>query len=342
MAVTASLAAACADVPRLATTSVGGQSTPRGNDDLGALVPAGTETVLEIDLAALRASPWSRGIFASASADERARHAERRGFDEMMDVDKAVFAGGSRDPASLTLAQGRFERDRVARAFADDLRASDGEPAASSVESSWRGVSVWHDGGGGRAIAFLTPQTLLSGPLAAVRGAIDCALGAAPDACAERGLADARSALEGGPAARPALRLAAIVTEGLRARVRGELWAEGSGDALRAVQRVGARLDVGSGLDVDVVAWLDSARDADLLAASLAALIRDLKARRALNAFGLAPFLDFRVAARGPRVLGGLHIDEDRREDLAAKLGAVAQAIAAHKGGGGAGSEEER
>ena len=293
------------------------------DSELVGLIPTGTETLFELDMAALRGSPWARPILDASSPEERARKLAARGFDELEDVDRAAFGGVARpgvEAATLAAVQGRFDQARAIAAF----RAT--APGATTV--SWRGVSLWQDGD--RAIGFLTPRTFLSGPPAAVRAAIDCAFGVVPDVRADAELGQLRRALDG-TGSRATLRFAAIVTDELRAQIRQQL------DAPESLRRIGARLDLGSALDLDVVGILDTPRDAAALAGVLASMIRDLRARPELQAFGLAGFLDTaRLAAQGSRVVGGLHLSAERLPDLTEKLAAVAQII------GGAASPRPR
>ena len=286
--------------------------------DLLGVVPAGTETVIEVDVAQLRASDWSRRLVAIPD-DERAAKAAAQGFDEIADVDRAVFAvseaaGG---PTTLLVVQGRFDAGRLARA-AGGGTAGDGGSNAASVASSWRGSRIWTKGD--QATALLTARTLIRGESISVRAAIDCAWGLAPDV---RGTGVGEQDRELSAAGeRPAVVAAAMVTEAMRKRVEGQV------ELPAGLERAGARLDLGAALEVELVGRLATPREAAATAHNLEAPVRALRARRALAIFGLTPFLDrLTVATQGRQVRARLTLPEDRREDLADKLAFVLDAI---------------
>jgi hypothetical protein len=273
-------------------------------------VPDGAKTLLEVDVAALRASPWSRRLVARAD-DERAARAGEQGFDEIEDVDRALFAisEGTAGPATLLVAQGRFARARLAAAL-----------GAGWVAASWRGSPLWERHA--EALALLTPRTLLRGDRGAVRAAIDCAWGLAADA-RRSPIGELRRELSAG-GQRGAVIAASEVTEAMRARVADEF-------ALPAgLERVGARLDLGGALRLDLFGQLATPREAVETARNLQLTVRDLRARRALAAFGITPFLSaIAIAPQGRRVRLQLNLPEEQREDLAARLAAIVEAIRA-------------
>ncbi len=288
------------------------------DDDLVAVVPADAEALLFVDLAQLRASRWTREALAVPRKSDVAP-----GLGELEPADRLVVArlASTGESASLTVAQGRFERDRVVTAFR--------RGRARAVVSDFRGCDVWADGN--EALAFLTARTLLSGPVAAVRGAVDASFGRAPSARGQRWLADVESALtqERGAAARSAARpsavnLAAVVTEPMRARLRQEL-AESQG-----LERLGVRVNLGETLDVEAVGVARSRKDAANLAARIDGEMRGLRGRISLAALGLGPVLDgARVTARGPVVRGTLRLNETQRETIAQRLALLAKILAA-------------
>jgi len=117
---------------------------------------------------------------------------------------------------------------------------------------------------------------------------------------------------------------ASVVTQAMRRRVADDV-------ALPpALERAGARLDLGGALNLDVVGVLATPRDAEDTAHNLAITLRDLRARRALAVFGITPFLaGVTIAPQGPRVRVHLTLPEDQRDDLAARLALVLDAIRA-------------
>ncbi|MEA2701083.1 MAG: hypothetical protein QOI66_5354 [Myxococcales bacterium] len=315
LASVASLAVGCATA---GDASTGGAAGPGGarnapdDRDLVGVVPAGPETVLEIDLGQLRDSPWSRGLLQARSEDERQARRLALGYDELVDVDRMVFAvtedaGG---PLVLTISQGRFTADAVGRGFAGAHPGATADP--------WRGSPLWR--AGQEATALVTPRTLVSGRLDSVRGAIDCAFGLAPDARGG-GLGPVRRAMEperGGPA----LVAAVAVTEAMRQRVGGEF------QLPDGLHHAGARLDLGAALDVSLLALHDRPEQAAAAARLAQQFLVDLRGRTLLRVFGLGPLLDgASFHAEGTRLRGQLHIPESERADLAQKITLILETL---------------
>jgi len=312
------LGAACAGPEGLAGGSgalgPGVRTAPDDSDLLG-VVPAGAETLIELDMVALRASPWARAAFDAMASGQQAEQTRERGFDELVDVDRAVFAGLPQPGgpmSTLVIAQGRFDAGRVVDAFRSR--------APAAVEDRWRDVSVWHEGE--RSVALLTSRTFLAGPLPVVRAAIDCAFGVAPDVRSDRELAEVRRLA--GHAHGGAVRAALVVSDEMRARIGNELGAP------TALRRVGARIALDDALVLQVVGMLDTDGEARGFAAGLAGLIRGAHGRPVLAFLGLASLLDSaQVAADGAHVRAELRIPGAQRADLAGRFAALAQMLAA-------------
>jgi hypothetical protein len=284
------------------------RSAPDDSDPAG-VIPAGPETILDLDVAQLRVSLWSRALLASAHDEERAEKAAAQGYDDIADVDRVLFAvsEGDGEPTTLMVARGRFDEARLAAAHADGWTAGE-----------WRGSRLWQQGE--HAVALVTAQTVVTGTPAAVRGAIDCAWGLAADVRAGA-IGPLRREIYA-PPARPAAAAIVTLTDATRKRV---------GDSVElpaGLQRVGVRLDLDRDLDVQMIALMDSPGDADTAARIIQAAVRDLRTRRALTAFGLtAIFDDVTVRTHGARLRGRLRLAEDRREELAERIAAVIEAI---------------
>jgi hypothetical protein len=309
------LPVACAttgEVDGAAGAAAGGGASPRSapdDSDLFGVVPAGPETLIDLDMAQLRASPWSRALVDSVPAEERAAKAAARGFDDVDDVDRAVFAvsEGEAGPTTLMVARGRFDAARIDRATGGAWTAR-----------SWRGSRLWEQGGS--AVALLTERTYLSGSAEAVREAIDCAWGLTPDVRRAE-LMDLEAALDI-PHGHPALTALVTISQTMQRRIGGEI------ELPPGLQRVGVRLDLERALDLGLVASLATEREAQAAEHSLNATLADLRSRKALNVFGLAAiFRSAAVRAEGARVRGRLHLPEDQREDLAAKITFVLETI---------------
>ena len=126
------LLGACAE----STAAPGAASVPRpvlDEDDLWAMIPAEADLVLWVDMAKLRASPWTRESFTKVAGDASAAES---GFDQIRDLDRMVFAKvpSLRDGASVLVAQGKIDRDRMAKAFA--------RAGGANEKSVYRGAEV--------------------------------------------------------------------------------------------------------------------------------------------------------------------------------------------------------
>jgi hypothetical protein len=287
--------------------------TAPDDGDLWNLAPAGATSIADVDMAALSRSPWSSSLVKGGLAEDREARQQTFGYDVFADVDRLLVA--ATEPAdaggALTVARGRFDAGRVESSF---LAATPG-----AVAARWRESPLWE--GGGRAVALVTPRTLVQGSPEAVRGAIDAAWGAAPDA---RGgpLGELRRELD---AERPgaAVVLALVVSDEVRTRAAGFVELP---DGLR---RLGARLDLGPDLDLEVRALLENGPQAADAAELWGASLRELRGQRLLRALGLAPLVEgATLKAGGSRVYGHLHIPEDRRDILSERLLLVLRTLA--------------
>jgi hypothetical protein len=299
--------AACATPDLPAKPPVVGREAPE-DGDLLAVVPGEAEVVVVLDVAALRASPWTRPVIAAA-AEEPGR---RRGFDAVTDVDRLILARLPTDVRgiSLSVARGRFDRARVRDSF--------GQGRAVST-NNFRGCTVWSVGD--QATAFLTDRTLLSGALPSVRAAIDAAYGRGRDLRGEAWVDELRARF-GNKLPPPAVELAMRMSDPIRELLRDELPEAGG------LERVGARLELGQGLDLAVVGSTADRHQAAALIASLGVSLRELRARPSLVALGLAPVLAaVQLAVQGPRVAAELRLRERDRDELARRLSAVARLL---------------
>jgi hypothetical protein len=308
------LALGCAEVPQAGAPSVAGPRAAADDGDLWNLAPEAADTVAEVDLAALRASPWTRALTQSALSGQLEQSRRTLGYDPFTDGDRLVVAavdvGGV--PHDLTAVRGRFDPSRLAAAF----KASNPQAA----ETRWRDSPIWE--ASGRAIALVTPRTVVSGGPADVRGAIDAAWGIVPDAKAgplgelRRSMAADRD----GPAAFVAVNL----NDALRARAAGFL------SLPAGMRRFAARLDLGEDLNLDFTGVADSQADAAAAASGLSGAARAYAQGTMIRLLGLSPILNaLTVGAEGSRVHGHLQIPVEQRERLAEKILAVLQMVAA-------------
>jgi hypothetical protein len=294
-----------------------GRSPPRQRDrpddsDLAALIPAGVETVIQIDIARLRASPWTGGAFVIDDTDAGARQARARkvtalGYDDLADVDRTVYAvtaAGAAAP-TLVLTQGRLDRARVEEAFGARWKAAAASP--------WRGVSVLSSGE--NAIALPTARTLISGPPAAVRLAVDRALGLGDGIDADPALGPVRRALVGpGLPGVPALLAASAVGPSMRARAAEAFTLP------RELRQLGVRVDLGETLDVEALAVLDDRAAAEVLARRLRAALGAPAVRFGLGAMGLGAIARASIAAVGAEVRLRASVPAAERPEVSAAI----------------------
>lgn len=308
--------AGCADVPP-PPAQPAAAAAPEGADDgdLWNLAPADAESIAEIDVAALGRSPWSNALVTGGFAEDREQRLRELGYDVFGDVERLLLAGvasavapeaaASGGPSSLTVARGRFDAAKVSAAFTASV------PGVHA--GRWRDSPLWESESAGKALALVTPRTLVQGTPAAVRGAIDAAWRVVPDA---RGgaLGEIRRALDAdrSPAA---VTLVVAVSDDVRARAAGFL------EMPPGLRRVGVRLDLGHDLDLEMSAFLDGPRDAQGAADTWRGALREAARQPMLRMLGLAPLVDgASVRAVGSRVQGRLHVGEEHRAELADRL----------------------
>ena len=311
-AVVALVAAGCAETSTGAVRARGPRTGP-DDGDLWNLVPNDTDALADVDLAALRTSPWSRSLMEGSLDAEREERRRRFGYDVFTEAERMLVVSTETTgaPATLTIARGRFDTGHVGGAF---LGAT---PGASATQ--WRNSPLWE--GEGRAIAMVTPRTLAQGDGPRVRAAVDAAWGMIPDA-GSGPLGELRRTLEADKSP-PAVALAISVTDGMRARAQGVLAVP---DGLR---RIGARLDLGDDLDFDALALFDGGGQAARAATLWTDMARVYARQRMVALLGLSPLLDgLTVAAEGSRVHVHLHIPANKREGLADKILAILQLLA--------------
>lgn len=300
----------------------GGAPRPRGpragadDNDLWNLVPGDSDAVVDVDLAALRASPWSSALMQGDLDGDRDERRRRFGYDVFTEAERMVVAGTevTGGPNALTIARGRFDAARVGSAFVAS--------APGVAATQWRQSPLWE--AQGRAVALVTPRTIVHGDSQRVRAAVDAAWGVVADAGAGP-LGALRRTLDADRNP-PAVTFAVTVTDGMRARAAGVL------SVPDGLLRIGARLNLGQDLDLDGLALFDSRGHAATAASVWRDAARTYAREQMVMLLGLAPVFDgLTVAAEGSRVHVRLHIGAERREGLAEKLLAVLQALAKNR-----------
>jgi hypothetical protein len=323
----------CADFMQQQSPSTpAAQSGPRSapdDSDLWNLAPASSDVLAEVDLAALRASPWSRSLTESGLSGQREEGRRLFGYDIFGESERllAVMTEAGGVPRTLTIVRGAFDPARVGAAF---IAATPGATEGRWRDSPlWEGKAVQDQQGGGEgvamAVALVTPRTLVQGEANQVRAAIDAAWGIVPDA-RTMPLGTLRRSLDAdrpdhtGPAAFVALN----VTDGMRARAAGVVELP-PGLALCA-----ARVDLGDDLNLDVVGVLDSPQSAAAAMIAGNVAVRQYAQNPMVRMLGFGPILQTVVlTAEGTRVHGHLRVPAEQREGLSDKLLAILQMVAA-------------
>jgi len=290
-----------------------GPRTSADDSDMWNVVPGDTDALADVDLAALRASPWSRSLMQGDLDGEREARRRRFGYDVFTEAERMLLSGNEStgEQNTLTIARGRFEIDRVAAAF------KGATPGATTT--GWGGSPLIE--GQGRAVTLITSRTIAHGDGPRVRAAVDAAWGVVPDA-GSGALGELRRALDADKNP-PAVTLVLSITDGMRARAAGVLVVP---DGLR---RLAARLDLGEDLNLEGLALFGSGGNAATAASIWSETARAYARERMIVLLGLRPVFDgLSVAAEGSRVHVRLHIPADKREGLADKLLALLQLLA--------------
>jgi hypothetical protein len=324
-ALAAMAATGCAEAPPPLPTSLGATPAARTAPDDGDawnLVPATATSLADVDLVALRASPWSRALVTGGFAEDRDERLRQLGYDVFNDADRVVVAAldVAGAPKQIVVVAGRFDAEKIARAFLSST------PGAAATR--WRDCRIWE--GGGRSLA-LVGRTLVQGAPDTVRAAVDAAWGIVPDA--RDGPLGTLARGEDAVARPAAITLAVIVTDDVRAR------ADGIVELPPGLSRLAARLDLGADLELDAQAILGDGAQATAAARAWSGAVRDLRQQRMLRVMGLGPVVDgVTLQAEGARVHGRLHVAADQREALSERLLFLLQTIAQAHGAPPAGT----
>jgi hypothetical protein len=309
------LAAGCAAFAPMPSASRAPARRPAAERDLLDLVPATAEALLWLDVSRLRASVWSRPVFAWAVERQRTASGRQgfRGFDEIADVDRWLFARTGAD--TIELAEGRLDRKLVEGTFRSK------RPAATSARRGT--LDLLADAQQG--LLFVSPRRVVLGPVSAVTAVADVASDRAPAATDDRWLAAARAAMEDeagqrGPTV--ATELALLPTAPIRQEMAALLGRE------PRLEHVAARLALGAEARLTVVAVARDRQEARLLADRLTEVLRRLAGRRSVRALGLGPaFQRATVSARGARLVLELLVTASERELVSNRLSELADIL---------------
>jgi len=290
-----------------------GPRTGADDSDLWNVVPGDVDALADVDLAKLRASPWSQSLMQGDLDGDRESRRQRFGYDVFTEAERMLLATNkpTGDPSTLTIARGRFEMGRIASAFQS--------ATLGATTTQWRDSPLVE--GQGHAVTLVTPRTIAHGDGPRVRAAVDAAWGMVPDASAGP-LGELRRTLDADKNP-PAATLAISLNDEMRAQAAGVV---AGTDGLR---RIGARLDLGEDLNLEALAVFDTGGHAATAAAMWSEAARTFARQRTIVLLGFGPLFDgLTVGAEGARVHVRLHIAADRREGLAEKVVALLQLMA--------------
>ena len=305
------LLAACAETTP-GTSSLPARLPP-DDDDLWSMVPAEADLVLWADMAKLRSSPWTRESFEKVTGADPASPAA--GFGQVRTVERLVFAKvpSLGEGASILVAQGGIERERLLAAFTKE------GPVSGSI---YRGARLTTRGA--ESLAFAGQRIAISGPTVAVRAALDCSFGVARAIDTESWFRRMRSQLLRD--ATPRALVAALYVH-LQPATRAALLHElGEGGKL---EEFAARVELADDLHVSAVGGLPTVAEARDLAGRLTERLRDASVRPIVAAFGFASVLDsVHFQARETQVLGTVHVSSGERATIAERMAAVSDMMA--------------
>lgn len=308
------LTTSCAETSMVAP---GAAPLPRpslDDDDLWAMVPAEADLVLWADMAKLRSSPWTRESFAKVASSDAGTG--EPGFDQIRDVERLVFAKipALREGASILVAQGKFDRERMSKAFAENGGAVE--------KAAYRGADMLIRGD--EALAFLSNRTVISGLTAGVRTAIDCNVGVARAIDSDSWFQRLRTRLARAKGTAPPV---AVLYVQLQPATREALRREmGEGETLE--EFVG-RIDLDRDLDVTAIGSVRTELQARDLAARMTERVRDARSRPIVAAFGFSSVLDsMRFSVKETDVEATLHVSHEERIEIAERMAFVAETIA--------------
>jgi hypothetical protein len=274
------LLAGCASGPSTKVPEV----RPIDEDQL-ALLPAGADIVIDVDMEQLRTWTPARRLFALLPADARAELGAM-GIDPWLDLDGLVLAlsgVGGGEPATTLLMRGDLDAAKIAHALGGE-------------SSDYRRAQLTENGA--RAVARLSPRMVAFGAPAQVRKVIDLVNGLGESVrSADRALVTAFARAPSAKSGRPAVIAAAVPSDAMRERLRADSLPGGQFDWLSFV------LAVGDGFDFEIIGKAKSLGEAASLATEAKASLEQLRARPVARFLGIAPYLeDIVVVARQEEV----------------------------------------
>ncbi len=258
------------------------------DEDLLSLLPQGQDAVLDVDLAAMRAWPPLSAILALLPSDYQLRLRELAA-DPLTDLD-AICVGlrglGTAGLEATLLVRGQPSRSKL-------WQKLQGQPGSREV--TYHGMPLVETDD--RALAQLTPQTLVLGSRVQVRQTIDIFRGVDHGARKQPTLLSALALAPSGKQGRPPILLALLPSAELRQRAHDA----GMLRIVEEAQAVAVAVAVGDGFDVGIVAsYPDLAASASALSL-VKSQAAELSTRSLTKILGLERFLSPLIAVAVPQ-----------------------------------------
>jgi hypothetical protein len=276
-------------------------------EDLIALLPAGADGLVDVDVTQLGNWSDARRILALLPPEGRDRIAHL-GADPLNDVEAlalAIVKPGTPEAEVTIVARGGLDFDKLRPTISD------------GNEVEYHGARIWE--GEREAMARVTPSVLAFGSRVAVRRILDVAHKEDEGLRSSAGDAPLRDAFGHAPTAklgRPAIMAALVLTAPLRDELRRQDWRSAA-----ELDWIALSFAVGDGFDVGIVAGARSAADARDLADTLRLRKTTLASQKTVRLLGLTPYIEpFIVVAHESEVHMAYRLAEARVDALLTRL----------------------
>jgi hypothetical protein len=279
------------------------------DEDQLALLPAGADAVIDVDMEQLRTWAPARRFFSLLPKEGRDKLTQM-GVDPWLDLDGIVMslsALGSGQPQITMLLRGDLDADKVAGGLTPSLYGN---------------MKVWENEE--RAVGKLSPRMLVLGSPVDVRRVIDLVRGQGLSLrAAQRDLVAAFSRAPSARSGRPAVIAAAAPSPLAREKLKDEQLPGAEYDWFTFV------LAVGDGFDFEVIGKTPTENQARSLAAGARASLDQFRARPLVTLLGIGPYLsDIVIVDRGDEVRMVYRLAGRRVDHMLARLEQVMAAAA--------------
>jgi hypothetical protein len=271
------------------------------DEDQLAILPAGADAVLDVDMEQLRTWTPARRFYSLIPADAR-ESLQKMSIDPWMDLEGIVLTiSGVGTPQQTTtmLLRGDLDAEKIA----------EGAPLGD-----YRQLKIWETPD--RAIAKLSPRMVALGTPAEVRRVIDLIRGIGESVrSSDRELVSAFARAPSAKSGRPAVIGATVPSEPMRQQLKSDQLPGSEYQYLTFV------LAVGDGFDFEIIGKTKSLNEAMSLTAGARASLEQLRARPAVRLLGLQPYLqDIVIVERAEEVRMVYRLAEARVNKMLARL----------------------